>query len=135
MKSAKIISIWTKVLVEVLDGKQSAERKQIIARLEAILVRKKKEYLLSKILHLTLETFARRKQLDLVFAREQSKETVEKLKKKFAEYFGQEKTVLVAVDRDLVAGFIARTENQVINASARDYLKRLKEAYDLPPSN
>lgn len=129
MKSVKIISIWTRVLAEVLDGKTASERKRLISKLEEILKLKKKEYLLPKILHNTLEIFTRRKRLELTLARDHSADTVDALKRKLSGYFGKEKIVEVTVDGNIIGGFIAKTEDYIVDASVKKFLNQLHNIY------
>ena len=130
MNSKKTIAIWSRVLVQVCEGKTQAEQKKIILHLGQILKNKKKEYLLPKIIELTIKAVEKRGKLEITLAHEQPRELVEAIKKKLAKQFNDWEQVEVKTDPGLIGGFIAKNNQYILNASVKDYLLRLKRSYE-----
>lgn len=128
MNSKQLINVWSRVLQEAASGKSAAERKKIISRLEAILKNKKKEYLLPVIIEKSAAAAEKQTKLEISLAREQSAEVVEKIKKMLAKKIqGWEKAKL-KVDPGLIGGFVAKTEQYIIDASIKNQLEELKKS-------
>ena len=128
MKNKKIITIWARVLLQVLDGQSEAERKKTLERVRVVLTQKKKDYLLPKILETVIDGFQKRDRLQLIFARDQDAQTVEKIKRKL-DSIGKEKTTVTQIDEAIIGGFVAKTQDYIVNASIKDYLDQLKRQY------
>jgi F0F1-type ATP synthase delta subunit len=129
MNSKQTILIWTRVLVEACLEKTATEQKKIILRLEEILKRKKKEYLLPRIIKKAFAIMEGRSKMELTLAHSQSPETIDKLTKKLAKHFDGWDEIKTAVDTGIIGGFVAKTEEYIFNASVRNYLDQLKKKY------
>jgi F0F1-type ATP synthase delta subunit len=129
MKSKKIVVFSVKTLAANLSELDLTGQTRLLERLRDFLAHQKKEYLLPKILEDTKKILARREQIDIILAHEQNRAAAETIEKKLRARFGKEKQVKVAVDPGLIGGFIAKTDNYLVNASVRDYLNQLKHVY------
>jgi F0F1-type ATP synthase delta subunit len=129
MNSKKVIAIWSKALVALLEGKAGAEQKKTIERLALLLKQKKKTYLLSPILDRTDEQLKKRNRLQLIVAHDLPKDATSHLEKRLASHFGGANAAQVCVDPDLIGGFVARTQDCLIDASIKNFLTELKHHY------
>jgi F-type H+-transporting ATPase subunit delta len=129
MNSKQTIKIWTRVLGETLEGKPAAEQKAVLSRLKEILEGKKKGYLLDEIIRRTSAAMARRKRLEITVAHAQSAETIDKLRKKLEKSFSEWAEVNTKVDPGIIGGFIAKTEQYILNASVKNQLDQLRKIY------
>ena len=128
MKNKKIIAIWARTLTQILSGQTEAERKTSLEKVYAVLAQKKKDYLLPKILEMVQSGFKKRGQLQLSFARAQDADTLEKIKLQLAD-LGKKREIVVALDEEIIGGFVAKTEDYIVNASIKDYLEQLRRQY------
>lgn len=128
MKNKKIIAIWARALAQILEDQTEAQRKTSLEKVYAVLAQKKKDYLLPKILETVQSGFKKRGQLELSFARVQDADTIEKIKLQLAD-FGKKREVVVAIDEEIIGGFVAKTEDYIVNASIKDYLEQLRRQY------
>ena len=96
--------------------------------MRVVLTQKKKDYLLPKILETVIDGFQKRDRLQLIFARDQDAQTVEKIKRKL-DSIGKEKTTVTQIDEAIIGGFVAKTQDYIVNASIKDYLDQLKRQY------
>lgn len=128
MKNKKIITTWSRALTQIFDSQAASDRQKTLARVQAVLVQKKKDYLLPKILEAVINDIQKRDRLEIVFAREQDKETVEKIRLKLAAV-GKGKEVAARIDEAIIGGFVAKTRDYIVNASIKDYLDQLKRRY------
>lgn len=127
MKTKNIISTWARVLAILLEGRSEGEQEKTITRLEDMLRLKKKDYLLPKILEETEKIFDKKIKIELTLAREVGKDVQDALKKKLTELLGESKKIEMKIDESIIGGFVAKTENYLINASIKDYLNQLKK--------
>lgn len=114
--------------MQIFDGQAAADRQKILMRVQAVLAQKKKDYLLPKILETVINDIQKRDRLEIVFAREQDKETVEKIRINLAAV-GKGKEVAARIDEAIIGGFVAKTRDYIINASIKDYLDQLERQY------
>jgi F0F1-type ATP synthase delta subunit len=126
MKTKTTITTWARVLADLLAGEPAAEQEKIIKRLASQLIRKKKDYLLPKILETAGKLAARKDKVELVLAHDADKETREMLGKKLKESLGKDKNVEIKLDESIIGGFVAKTEDYLIDASVKKYLNQLK---------
>jgi len=126
MTSENEISIWTKVLLLILEKNDKTELALAAKRLQDILKRKKKEYLLPKIVKKLEKTYLKKHKIDLFLARDHSRKTQEGLESKLLDLFGADKKIRVKIETDLIGGFRAKTDNFLISASVLDFLDELK---------
>ena len=128
MKNKKIITTWARALTQIFDGQSASDRQKTLMRVQAVLAQKKKDYLLPKILEAVINDIQKRDRLEIIFAREQDKETVEKIMVKLAAV-GKGKEAAVRTDEAIIGGFVAKTRDYIVNASIKDYLDQLKRQY------
>lgn len=130
MNSKQTINVWSRVLQEMTAGKTAAEQKKIVSRLEAILKRKKKEYLLPVILEKSAGAAEKQTTLKIFLAHSQPAEVTEKLKNALAKGVeGWEKTE-VNVNSSLIGGFVAKTSQYMVDASVKNQLEKLRRSYN-----
>lgn len=125
MKTKTVITTWARVLVLLTKGQPETAKKKIILRLKEQLKRKKRDYLLPKILETADKYAARKEKITLVLAREIESQTKEMLEKKLKASLNKEK-IESKIDDSIIGGFIARTEDCLIDASVKKYLNQLK---------
>ena len=128
MNSKQLIKIWTRVLIEAFEGKSAAEQKKVFGRLKAILKSKKKEYLLRKIAENTIAAMKKETEFEIIMAHEQPLDTVNKLEEKLARILCAE-DAQVRTDPALIGGFVAKTDQCLIDASVKGFLQQLKKIY------
>lgn len=128
MKTKTTITTWARVLAALLAGKPAAEQEKTIKRLAALLRRKKKDYLLPKILETAGKFAALKDKVELVLAHDADKETRELLNRKLKESLGKDKNVEIKLDESIIGGFVAKTEDYLTDASVKKYLNQLKRA-------
>jgi F0F1-type ATP synthase delta subunit len=126
MKTKTVITTWARVLVLLTKGQPETAKKKITLRLKEQLKRKKKDYLLPKILETADKYAARQEKITLVLARETESQTKEMLEQRLKASLGKEKIEL-KIDDSIIGGFVARTEDCLIDASVKKYLNQLKK--------
>ncbi len=126
MKTKTTITTWARVLVLLTKGQSENAKKNIILRLQEQLKRKKKDYLLPKILETAEKYLAQAEKITLVLARETDSATKDMLGKKLIASLGEGKKIELRIDDSIIGGFVARTEDYLIDASVKKYLNQLK---------
>ncbi|MCX6758498.1 MAG: F0F1 ATP synthase subunit delta [Candidatus Nealsonbacteria bacterium] len=126
MKTKTTITTWARVLVLLTKGQSEAAKNNIILRLQEQLKRKKKDYLLPKILETAEKYLAQAEKITLVLARETDSATKDMLGKKLIASLGEGKKIELRIDDSIIGGFVARTEDYLIDASVKKYLNQLK---------
>lgn len=126
MTAEKEILIWAKTLYSLSEGKSAEEQKMIMKKLAEILEKKRKLYLLPKIVKKLEKIYFGAKKAELFLAREHSQATINGIKEKLFPIIGKEKNVEVRIEKELIGGFRAKTNNLLIKASIKDFLDELK---------
>lgn len=126
MKTKTSITTWARVLALLLKGQPEAVQKKIILRLQEQLKRKKKDYLLPKILETADKYAAQKDKITLILARDADGGTKEALEQVLKAVLGREKNIELKIDDSIIGGFVARTDNYLIDASVKKYLNQLK---------
>ena len=116
------------MLAGACAGKTAAAQKKIFGRLKEILKGKKKEYLLPKIVENTLALMAKENRFEIVLAHEQSGESFNKLEERLARVLCAADAKM-KIDAALIGGFIAKTDQCLIDASVKGKLEQLKKTY------
>lgn len=129
MTSSKEINIWVKALLLILEEGDKEKMSQAAGRLVLILQKKKKGYLLPKIIEKLEKTWERKNKLELFLAREHSEKHLADLGKNLFLVLGKEKKVEVKIKEDLIGGFLAKTDKLLIKASVKDFLDEIKNNY------
>ena len=63
-------------------------------------------------------------QINLIFARQQEKETIDNIKKSIEKILNKKVIYNIQIDEELIGGFVAKSRNKVIDASIRSNLNR-----------
>jgi len=135
---AKLIEIVHRLDSGVFDKQEKVEIiKKISSSLKnetiwtnffGILVAKHRFFLIKLILDELKEMiFASQKQehVNLVLARDHSKQMIEKIKKAIAKKIGKEPKMDIEIDKKIIGGFIANSKFFCIDCSVRNNLERL----------
>ncbi len=128
MNSKKAIITWTKALLSALEGKTDKEQIETIQRLSEILKQKKKTYLLLPILTRAEKQIKQRQRLRLSFARKMPQDFISYFSKKIIPFFDNNKTIEVAIDKNLIGGFCAQSSQLIIDGSLKTLLDQLKQS-------
>lgn len=118
--------IFAKAFTAALAGKKEEGQKEIARNFLEVVVRKKKTYLLSKIVK-ELEIIAKENEAVLVLARELDGEAVEKIKENLKTKLGQDKKIKVEIDRSIIGGFKAKTNNFLIDSSIKTIIENIRQ--------
>lgn len=129
MNSKKLVKIWKTVLVEECAQKTAAEQKKLILRLKEVLKSKKKDYLLACIVRGALAEMKKRAKFEIVFARKQSPEVVDKLEKKLSRGLDADEDADIEIDASLIGGFVALTDKYLVDASIKGQLDQLRKNF------
>lgn len=128
MKTKKLVKIWARTLTALSEEKTEKEFEKNIERLRVLLKAKKKEYILPKILEKVLKALEKKNKIELVLAREFDSGGQKKIKEKLEELFGEGKEIETKINEAIIGGFLAKTENHLIDGSIKNYLDELKQA-------
>ncbi len=126
MTTEKEISIWVRSLLAILEENDRSKLAEAAKNLAVILKRKKKEYLLPKIVQKLEKAYLKKNKMELFLAKDHSPSVRRILSQKLSEIFGKEKTISAKVEEDLIGGFRIKTNNFLIKASIKDFLDELK---------
>ncbi len=129
MNSKKIIKIWTLALIKECAQKSAAEQKKAILRLKAILKEKKRGYLLERIVRDALGAMKKAARFEIVLARPQSAAMLEKLESGLAKRLDRDDDADIKIDPAIIGGFLAKTDQYLIDASVKGNLEQLKKTY------
>jgi F0F1-type ATP synthase delta subunit len=128
MNSKQLIKVWTRVLIKEAKGKTAAEQKKIFVRLYEILKNKKKEYLFAKILERVLVAMEKETKFEIVLAHEQPIEAVNRLEERLGKLLCV-RGARVRTDPAIIGGFIAKSDQYLVDASVKGFLEQLKKIY------
>lgn len=128
MNSKKAIIIWTKALLSELEGKTDKEQIKTIQRLSEILQQRKKTYLLLPILTRAEKQIKQRQCLRLLFARKMPQDFINYFSKRIVPFFGNDKTIEVSIDKNLIGGFCAQSSQFIVDGSVKTLLEQLKQS-------
>jgi F-type H+-transporting ATPase subunit delta len=129
MNSKKIIKIWTTVLVKECHGLTAAEQKAVILRLKEILKSKKKGYLLARIVRDALAAMKKLARFEIVLAHPIPAAAIDELEDKLADKFDRGDEADIKIDPAVIGGFIAKTDQYLMDASIKGNLEQLRKIY------
>jgi len=115
-----------KILDKAAKEKEEWRKERMIKDMIEVLRRKRKLYLLPRILK-AYQNYLKRKKGILVFAREPDREVLEKIKTTFRDVFRESQMTEMKINKDILGGFIIKTENFLIDASIRGLLQKVEE--------
>ena len=128
MTAEKEILIWAKALYSLSDGKPAKEQREIAERLAGILEKRRKTYLLPKIIKKLEIISLKNNQAELFLAMDHPASVIKEIKKRLSKIIGKEKNIEVKIGKELIGGFRAKTNNLLVKASIKDFLDELKTA-------
>ena len=118
-----------KTLAEILfsatENKSDQQQQEIAQNFLKVLKIKKKVYLLPQILK-ELKKIFKKDEIELTFSREIQDEDIKKTEEKLRSVFGKEKVFKIKTDKRLISGFVAKTNNYLIDASINGVLEKMK---------
>lgn len=126
MTAEKEILTWAKALDSLSEGKGKKEQKEIVERLIKILQRKRKAYLLPRIVKKLEIIYSKKHKAELFLARDHSTSTAKEIKSRLSALIGKGKYFEVKIEKGLIGGFRAKTSNLLVKASIKDFLDELK---------
>lgn len=118
-----------KTLAEILfsatENKSDQQKQEVAQRFLKVLKIKKKIYLLPQILK-ELQKISKKDEIELTFSREIQDEDIKRTEEKLRSVFGKEKVFKIKTDKRLISGFVAKTNNYLIDASISGVLEKMK---------
>jgi F0F1-type ATP synthase delta subunit len=118
-----------KTLAEILfsatENKSDQQKQEVAQRFLKVLKIKKKIYLLPQILK-ELKKISKKDEIELTFSREIQDEDIKRTEEKLRSVFGKEKVFKIKTDKRLISGFVAKTNNYLIDASISGVLEKMK---------
>jgi F0F1-type ATP synthase delta subunit len=128
MTTEKEISIWVKSLLAILEEGDKGKQAFAAERLGEILKRKKKEYLLPKIVLKLEKAYVKKNKIEFFLARNHSPAALSLFREKLQDILGKDKNINVSIKEDLIGGFRAKTDTVLVKASVKDFLEELKNS-------
>lgn len=125
MQTENQAKILAEILFSAVENKSGQQQKEIAQNFLKVLKNKKKIYLLPQILK-ELQKILKKDEIELIFSREIQDEDIKKIKERLRTVFGKEKIFKTRTDEHLISGFIAKTNNYLIDASISGVLDRMK---------
>ena len=117
---------FAEAFIAALAGKEEAGQKQIAQNFLEVVARKKKIYLLPKILK-ELELIGKGSEAVLVLARDLDQEAVEGIKENLKTKLGRDKKFKVEIDQSIIGGFKAKTNNFLIDSSIKTIIENIRK--------
>jgi len=121
----KKVKKLTKILISLTENKSPEEKEAIIRSFLTLLLQKKKIHLARQILREVKREKAK-KEVILCLARKIDKNLLKETKEKLADFFGKEKEFKIKIQEELIAGFLAKSQNYLIDASIRGLLRKFR---------
>ena len=125
MQTENQAKILAEILFSATENKNDQQQKEIARNFLKVLKNKKKIYLLPQILK-ELQKISKKDEIELTFSREIQGEDIKKIEEKLRSVFGKEKVFKTRTDKRLISGFVARTNNYLIDASISGVLEKMK---------
>jgi len=107
------------------ENKKDAEKQKIVKNFLEILKNKRKIYLLPRILK-EFKKYSKRDEVELILSRKIYEEEIEKIKRDLRKVLGEKKMFKIKIDESIISGFIAKSNNYLIDASIKGVLRRIK---------
>lgn len=122
----KKIQRLAKILTLITENKSREEKEKIVIFFLEILKQKKKIHLLSKILK-EVKREEKKKEVILTLARKSDDKIIKEIKEKIRDALGKEKKFKIKIDENIIGGFLAKSQNYIIDASIKGMLNKFKE--------
>jgi len=117
------------VLIKECTGKTAAEQKSIMLRLKEILRSKKRGYLLQRIVRDALAAMKKQAKFEITLAHSQSDDAIKQLEDKLAARLDSGDEADIKIDPSIIGGFIAKTDQYLVDASVKGSLEQIKRIY------
>ena len=125
MQSKNQAKTLAEILFSATENKSDQQQREITRNFLKVLKIKKKIYLLPQILK-ELQKISKKDEIELTFSREIQDEDIKKTEEKLRSVFGKEKVFKIKTDKRLISGFVAKTNNYLIDASINGVLEKMK---------
>ena len=125
MQTKNQAKILAELLFSATENKGDQQEKEIARNFLKVLKNKKKIYLLPQILK-ELQKISKKDEIELTFSREIQDEDIKKIEEKLRSVFGKEKVFKIRTNKHLISGFVAKTNNYLIDASISGVLEKMK---------
>lgn len=114
-----------KILISLTENKNLEEKEKIIKNFLDILRQKKKIHLAKQILR-EIKREKRKKEVALCLVRKLDEKIIAEIKEKLKEFFGKDKEFKIKIDENIIGGFLAKSQNYIIDASIKGIINRLR---------
>ena len=125
MQNENQAKILAEILFSATENKSDQQQREIAQNFLKVLKIKKKIYLLPQIFK-ELQKILKKDEIELIFSREIQDEDIKKTEEKLRSVFGKEKVFKIRTDKHLISGFVAKTNNYLIDASISGVLEKMK---------
>ncbi|MFA5249561.1 MAG: F0F1 ATP synthase subunit delta [Candidatus Paceibacterota bacterium] len=117
---------FAKAFAAALEGKDEGGQKQTARNFLEVVARKKKTYLLPKILK-ELEMIEKESEAVLVLARDLDQGAKEEIEENLKVKLGRDKKFKVEIDQSIIGGFKAKTNNFLIDSSIKTIIENIRK--------
>lgn len=122
------VETFVKILYAATKNEDDQERERVVKKLVEFLKKRRKLYLLPRVLE-SHKRYLKRKTGVLIFAREMDKKILEKTRETFKDVLQEADITEVKIDKNIIGGFIIKTENFLADASVKGFLQRIKTKF------
>lgn len=123
----KEAKIFAKALFLAAQNKKEEEKKEIAKRFLVFLKKKNKIYLLPQIIKIYQE-YLKKKEGEIFFAHHLDEKILMKIKEKLENFLEKGTILKVKIKKELLGGFLLKTENYLIDASIKGLLEKIKSS-------
>ncbi len=113
---------------KIISLSETKDKEKIVKATIDYFVQKKKIYFLNEILR-ELKKIEKENEIELILARDLSEDFKEKLKEKIKKIFKKKKKIKIKIDPEIIAGFLIKEKNFLIDASIKGIIENLKWKY------
>lgn len=117
---------FAKAFAAALAGKDESGQKQMARNFLEVVARKKRTYLLPKILK-ELEMIEKESEAVLVLARDLEQGAKEEIEENLKLKLGRDKKFKVEIDQSIIGGFKAKTNNFLIDSSIKTIIENIRK--------
>jgi F0F1-type ATP synthase delta subunit len=118
--------IFAQAFISSLAGKDESGQKKMVRNFLEVVARKKKTYLLPKMMK-EMDLIGKESEATLVLARELDQKAVEEIKENLKIKLGGDKKFKVEIDRSIIGGFKAKTNNFLIDSSIKTIIENIRK--------
>ena len=125
MQNENQAKMLAEILFSATENKNDQQQRKIAQNFLKVSKDKKKIYLLPQIFK-ELQKISKKDEIELTFSREIQGEDIKKIEEKLRVIFGKEKVFKTRTDKHIISGFVAKTNNYLIDASISGVLEKMK---------